>query len=278
MTTETPAPLVPPEVDLRGYEFMPLYGDRLLGSQTWIGCTAEAKVAAVRLWWRAYAKEVPAASLPDNDALLADYAGYGTVVKAWLKVREQALRNFVKCSDGRLYHTTIAPLAVEAWEFRNRQRDRTAAARDAALLRRQSQVDVAHEKLSVTESTGQDRTGQRQDRKSKAARTRATPQTLDPDWLPPEWEEFERHRREKRETLTPTARTACIRKLASWRASGCDIVAILRYSIDNGYTGLFEQKPRGNGQHPNKQETLEERNRRVAENWSPPADPAEVPG
>lgn len=63
-----------------------------------------------------------------------------------------------------------------------------------------------------------------------------------PAWLPPEWEEFEQHRREKRATLTPTARKGCIAKLERWRAAGHDVKAILRYTIDNGYTGLFEPK------------------------------------
>jgi uncharacterized protein YdaU (DUF1376 family) len=65
-----------------------------------------------------------------------------------------------------------------------------------------------------------------------------------PDWLPAEWQEFEQHRREKRQTLTPTALRGCIRKLERWRNEGHDIVAILRHAIDNGYTGLFEP---GNG-------------------------------
>jgi hypothetical protein len=60
-----------------------------------------------------------------------------------------------------------------------------------------------------------------------------------PDWLPPEWHEFERHRTEKRSKLTPTARRGAIAKLARWRAEGHDVVAILRNSIDNGYSGLF---------------------------------------
>lgn len=117
-------PLVPADVDLRGMEFMPLYGDRLMGSETWIRASFEAKVAGIRLWWRAYAHEVPAASLPDDDALLADYAGYGVSVKAWRKVREQAMRGFVLCSDGRWYHPIVAELAMKAWALRLRERDK----------------------------------------------------------------------------------------------------------------------------------------------------------
>lgn len=61
-----------------------------------------------------------------------------------------------------------------------------------------------------------------------------------PDWFPPEWHEFEKHRREKKATLTPTAKRGCIKKLILWQAKGHDIVGILRNSIDNGYTGIFE--------------------------------------
>lgn len=163
MTEQLPDPLVPAHVDLRGYEFMPFYGDRAFGSEAWIGATDEARVAMLKLWWRAYSKEVPAGSLPDRDILLCDYAGYGVAPRAWKKVREQALRGFIKCSDGRLYHRVVAVLAIEAWDFRHKQRNRTEAARLARQSQRLSQTPQAPPKPSVTESTGQDRTGQDKD-------------------------------------------------------------------------------------------------------------------
>jgi len=61
-----------------------------------------------------------------------------------------------------------------------------------------------------------------------------------PDWMPPEWIEFEQHRKEKRQSLTPTARKRLIQKLDRWRGEGKDLAAIIRNSLDNGYTGLFE--------------------------------------
>jgi len=117
-------PFTPADCDLRGMPYMPLHGDRLFGSATWIGANAEAKVAALRLWWRSFAHEVPAASLPDDDVLLADYAGYGVGIKAWRKVRPQAMRGWVKCADGRLYHRTVAEVALEAWDQRKRNREK----------------------------------------------------------------------------------------------------------------------------------------------------------
>lgn len=124
MTQETPDPFTLPDVDLRGLEYMPLYGDRLFGSVTWLRASPEAKVAALRLWWHAYAKECPAASLPDDDALLAEYAGYGVAIKAWLKIKNAAMRGWVKCTDGRWHHKVLAEVAKEAWIFRKRARDR----------------------------------------------------------------------------------------------------------------------------------------------------------
>lgn len=136
MTAPLPDPLVPLDVDLRGYEFIPLFGDRLFGSETWIGITPEAKLAALQLWWRAYAKEVPASSLPENDALLANYAGYGVQMKPWRRVKAQAMRGFVLCSDGRWYHPFVAELALDAWKGRRQHQLRTMKARVAALEKR----------------------------------------------------------------------------------------------------------------------------------------------
>jgi hypothetical protein len=120
MADQLPDPLVPAEVDLRGHDWMPLYGERLFGSETWIESSNEARVAALRLWWQAFAKEKPAASLPDSDRLLAVYAGYGEVVKAWKRVKDEAMRGFVLCSDGRWYHKVVSEIAMESWQ---RQQD-----------------------------------------------------------------------------------------------------------------------------------------------------------
>lgn len=128
--SDLPPPMTPAECDLRGFEFMPLMGDRLFKSATWIAASSDAKIAMLKLWWHAYAHEAPAASLPDNDSLLADYAGYGVMVKAWLKVKEQAMRGFVMCSDDRLYHPIVAELALAGWKERLRNREKQRAWRE----------------------------------------------------------------------------------------------------------------------------------------------------
>jgi len=105
-------------------EYMPLKGDVLFKSTTWLKGSHEGRCAALRLWWHSFGHEVPAASLPDDDQLLAEHAGYGEVVKAWLKIKPQAMRGWILCSDGRWYHKTVAELALEAWKGRLRNREK----------------------------------------------------------------------------------------------------------------------------------------------------------
>lgn len=130
-----PMPLVSAEVDLRDYDFIPLYGDRLFNSDTWALCDADEKVAALRLWWRAWHEE-PAGSLPDNDRLLAERAGYGVAIKAFLAVKINAMRGWIACSDGRLYHPVVASIALDVWTTKHRKRVENAADRQRKRLKR----------------------------------------------------------------------------------------------------------------------------------------------
>lgn len=123
-----PEPPLPPDCDLRGYDWMPLYGHRLFASDFYLQGDAEAFRAGVRLWWAAW-QGSPAASLPADDAALARLADFGRDLEGWLRVKELALRGFVQCADGRLYHLGLAELALEAWDRRKKERDRKAAFR-----------------------------------------------------------------------------------------------------------------------------------------------------
>lgn len=110
-------PLCDPDVDLRDFTFMPLDVVRLRDSDLGVVCTDSEIRAALWLWCAAW-HQLPAASLPDDDRVLASMAGFGrgdAALEQWLAVKDGALRGFVKCSDGRLYHSVIAAKANEAW-------------------------------------------------------------------------------------------------------------------------------------------------------------------
>jgi hypothetical protein len=130
---QLPEPLTPPTCDLRDFAYMPLDVVRLRDSD--LAATPDGEVfrAAILSWCTAW-HQVPAASLPDDDPVLARLLGYGRDVKGWTKLRAAgALKGFVKCSDGRLYHPVVAEKAVTAWEAKQAQRNRTKKARDARL-------------------------------------------------------------------------------------------------------------------------------------------------
>jgi hypothetical protein len=116
-------PPVPPECDLRGLPWMPVDTVRLMDSDINAIASGEEFRAAVRLWCKAW-HQVPAASLPDDDRILSTLSGYGA---RWKKLKAVALRGFVRCSDGRLYHPVIAEKALEAWAHRQAQRARINA-------------------------------------------------------------------------------------------------------------------------------------------------------
>lgn len=118
-----PLPLVPAEVDIRDFAFMPLDVSRLRDSDLAANETPEACWAAVLLWAASW-HQIPAASIPNDDRWIAKQAGYaqrGKIAKEWSDIRSGALRNWVECSDGRLYHPVVAEKALIAWASKQRR-------------------------------------------------------------------------------------------------------------------------------------------------------------
>ena len=112
--SDLPEPLTPADCDLRDFQYMPLDVSRLRGSEMASTESPEACWAALMLWSASW-HEVPAASLCDDERVLAKAAGYGRDIKGWRKVSAAALRGFQKASDGRFYHPVVAVKALEAW-------------------------------------------------------------------------------------------------------------------------------------------------------------------
>lgn len=117
MPDSLPAPLTPPDCDLRTYYAMPLHLQRFRDSDLVTQEDPETVLAAIMLWSASW-HQLPAASLPADDRALAKFAGYGRSLAAWHNVKEGALRGFILCSDGRLYHEVVAEFANESWDKR----------------------------------------------------------------------------------------------------------------------------------------------------------------
>lgn len=118
-------PLLPPDVDLRGLDYMPLFGNHLFGSEFNAASNDSEWRAAVTLWWAAW-NQVPAGSLPNDDTALCRLADLGRDVKTWKKLRAKAMHGFVLCSDGRMYHEFLCRQAAIAWDKRVKERERKA--------------------------------------------------------------------------------------------------------------------------------------------------------
>lgn len=145
MSNKPAPPLVGPEVDLRNFLFMPIDVVRLRDSGIAVCTTGDEFRAAVLLWCAAW-HQLPAASLPNDDASLAQFTGYGRDIKGWKKIKRGAMRGWVKCNDGRLYHPVVAEKAIESWKKKQEQRSRTLKARIAAIEKKEKEAGSPAEK------------------------------------------------------------------------------------------------------------------------------------
>lgn len=110
-----PAPLLPADVDLRSYDWFPFFHKRLRQSAFWKRASDAACRISVDFWSEAY-EQVPAGSLPDDDHLLSDWAGFGRRdLTGWQAVKAEVMSAWTLCSDGRWYHPTLCDVAAKAW-------------------------------------------------------------------------------------------------------------------------------------------------------------------
>jgi hypothetical protein len=130
------APFVPADVDLRGLPWMRLDTQRLLDSDMFALSTGDEFKFAVALWCKSWS-QTPAASLPNDDRILAHLSGAGA---RWKKVKAMALRGWILCDDGRLYHPVVAEMAMQAWEERQDFRSRQEAAADRKRREREERA------------------------------------------------------------------------------------------------------------------------------------------
>ncbi len=130
MTSDLPAPLLAADVDVRDLDGFMLNVERLMASELVALSSHEVIAAALFLWCRAW-KQLPAASLPDDDRVIAAFARLP--LPKFRKIKPEILRGFIKCSDGRLYHKVLVGEAVSA--FGRKKAFHGRRERDAERLR-----------------------------------------------------------------------------------------------------------------------------------------------
>jgi hypothetical protein len=121
------APLVPPDITIPRLPWVPVYADRLWESKFFAVATDAEFKAAFCLWLKSW-NQKPPGSLPNDDRLLCRLAELSGNPAKWRKVKRIALRHWVECDDGRLYHPVVSELVLDANEKLQRSRERTSAA------------------------------------------------------------------------------------------------------------------------------------------------------
>jgi len=176
MLSPLPAPLTTPDCDCTNLDGFMLNVERLMSSELVALAAHDVIGAALLLWCRAW-KQIPAASLPDDDRVNAAFARL--TPGKYAKIKAEVLRGFIKCSDGRLYHKTLAEEAMRAFERKKAfQRKRDADAerlrnwrRNAPAATDETHTETPNETRFVAE--GQDRTGHERTKENKIGASQA---------------------------------------------------------------------------------------------------------
>lgn len=111
-----PEPFTPSDCDLRDFPRMSLDIPRLFSSRFNAIASRNplAWMVGLKLWSRSW-HQVPAASLPNDDAELCYLAELGFGVETFQEIRSIAMHGWVLANDGRLYHPFVAEMALSAW-------------------------------------------------------------------------------------------------------------------------------------------------------------------
>ena len=148
--TDLPKPMTPAGCVLQDFPHTPIFRARLFGSSFHARASDAEWRAGVTLWLKSW-DQVPAGSLPDDDIELCRLAELARDLKTWKKVKAGAIRGWVACSDGRLYHPVVAEGVNNALEAKTAQREKTMKARLAALEKKLKEASDSKQKDALTE-------------------------------------------------------------------------------------------------------------------------------
>ena len=147
---DLPEPLTPAGCNLQDFPHTPILRSRLFGSSFHARTTDSEWRAGVTLWLKAW-EQIPAGSLPDDDIELCRLAELARDLKTWKKLKVGAMRGWVLCSDGRLYHPVVAEVVTNALNAKTAQRDKTLKGRIAALQKALKETSDSDKQVSLTE-------------------------------------------------------------------------------------------------------------------------------
>lgn len=137
-TDPLPEPPYPANTRAKGFKF-DLDMEQIRASDTWALARAEQRPWLLMLWASSW-EQIPCGSFADDDEIIAARIGMDPEqFKMWRKV---LLRNWVRHTDGRLYHSEITKLVQEMIAFRRKQSERKQAFREQKAKERRALESV----------------------------------------------------------------------------------------------------------------------------------------
>ncbi len=179
--SDLPDPPVRPETNLKGFDNIPFEIVRLRKSKAWLIAKSNPALAfyMINLWMASWL-EVPAGSLEDDDAVLADAAMCSA--KRWPHVRDDVMRHWVKCSDGRLYHPVVCEKVAAAWSSKKNNIARAEAGargrwvnRDASSMRQAAPSSARRELVDANRMKEEEKVRESKESLSNESDARASP-------------------------------------------------------------------------------------------------------
>ena len=178
--TALPQPPYGLEVDVRDLDGFMLNVERLMASELVALSSHEVIAAALFLWCRAW-KQLPAASLPDDDRVMAAFSRLPYA--RFKKLKPEVLRGFTKHADERWYHRTLSAEALVA--FARKKSFQGRREKDADRLRQwrskqdrnagETHPETNIETRFVREGQGRDGTGTGPKEEERGAKDAADP-------------------------------------------------------------------------------------------------------
>jgi len=199
---------------------LPLFTDAYMADTRHLTTTQHgAYLLLLMTAWR-----MPDCKLPDDDALLARWAGLD--YRNWRKMRPLIIDQFWKKDvDGKLQQNRL----LDERSYADSVRRKNAEAGKASALKRKERHSTSVPTKPQPESN------------PHTLPTPTIPLNPIPDWMPTDsWKAYLLVRSKK--SNKPETLERVIKQLAKWRSLGHDVKAILDYSAMNGYQGLFEPK------------------------------------
>lgn len=143
-------PPYPADIHPKGW-MLPLDYERIEQSDTWAIASPEQRPWLLMLWLTAW-RQVPVASLPEKDLLIA--ARIGMPLEQFIQWKEILLSGWELATDGRLYHKTLTEHVLGMSEKRVKDRERVAEYR--AKLKNKSVSNTEKDTCNTLHDTNTD--------------------------------------------------------------------------------------------------------------------------